>query len=169
MPSDAGTRTSPRRTGPCARASAGSRGFSLLDVVAALAIVALLACIALPSYRAQLMRANRAAARAALMALAAEQEKFYVECHAYATSLDGSATSTCGTSTLGFPASAGDGSYRLTITGADASGWTAVAEVVPGSPQEDDRRCRSLQIDEVGARTATDASGDASGAECWSR
>ncbi|MFO1393161.1 MAG: type IV pilin protein [Steroidobacteraceae bacterium] len=169
MPSDISARTSLWRTRLHEPAQAGGGGFSLLDVVAAMAIVALLACIALPSYRAQMMRANRAAARAALMSLAAEQEKFYVECHAYATSLDGSAASTCGTSTLGFPASAGDGTYRLRITGADASGWTAVAEVVPGSRQEDDRRCRALQIDEVGHRTATTASGDASDAECWSR
>lgn len=169
MPSDLGARSSLWRTRLHARARAGGGGFSLLDVLAAMAIAALLACIALPSYRAQMLRANRAAARAALMALAAEQEKFYVECHAYATSLDGSAASTCGTSTLGFPESAGDGTYRLRITEGDASGWTAVAEVVPGSRQEDDRRCRALQFDEVGHRTATTASGGASDAECWSR
>jgi type IV pilus assembly protein PilE len=144
-------------------------GFSLLDVVAALAIVALLTCIALPSYRAQMMRVNRAAARAALMALAAEQEKFYVECRIYATNLDGTAASTCDTSTLGFPADAGDGAYSLRITGADAAGWTAVAEVVPGSRQDADRRCHALRIDGIGARTATTAGGDANDAECWSR
>lgn len=169
MLSDAGARTSPWCTSWCEPATPAAGGFSLLDVLAALAIVALLACIALPTYRDQVMRVHRAAARAALMSLAAEQEKFYVECHAYATNLDGSAASTCGTSTLGFPADAGDGTYSLRITGADSASWTAVAEVVPGSRQDADRRCHALRIDGIGARTATTAGGDANDAECWSR
>ena len=52
-----------------------SRGFTLVDVLAACTVVALVASIALPSYLGQLARARRMDATAALQRLQAAEER----------------------------------------------------------------------------------------------
>ncbi len=151
---------------PPARARAG---FTLLDLVAALAIVALLACLAVPSYRGYLLRAHRSEARAALLALAAAEESFHTTCNAYAASLDDSTESSCGASSLRFPGIAGQGAYLLEVTSADTATWSAIATAIAGGPQQADTRCRTLGLTSTGNRTASAADGAANHAECWSR
>lgn len=159
---------------PAGPASAGRRvgsatGFSLLDLVAALAIAVLLACIAVPGYRAELTRTRRAEARLALLSLAAAEESFHADCNAYAAILDDSTESSCAESSLRFPAIAGQGAYALEVTSADTAAWAAVATAIAGGPQQDDARCRTLGLTSTGNRTARTADGAASHAECWTR
>ena len=71
-----------------AHRSRGPRGVSLIELLAVLLAIGILAGIAVPAYRAQLLRTNRTEGRAALLALAVAQEKFYLECHRYAMELD---------------------------------------------------------------------------------
>lgn len=145
------------------------RGYTLIDVVAALAIAGLLAAIAMPSYRSEVVRAGRADARAALLNLATSQEKFFIECHRYAATLADSSASSCALARLQFPTSVGQGSYRLTVLAADANGWAATATVVPGGPQAADTRCNVLELTATGVMTATAVDGSASDHECWRR
>jgi type IV pilus assembly protein PilE len=144
-------------------------GLTLVDLVAALAIVALLACIAVPGYRAELVRTRRADARAALLSLAVAEEGFHTSCNAYASVLDNTTDSSCDTSSLRFPAIAGQGAYSLVVTSADAANWAAVATARAGGPQQADTRCRTLGLTSTGNRTATTAGGAANHAECWTR
>jgi type IV pilus assembly protein PilE len=144
-------------------------GFTLMDLLAALAIASLLACVAVPSYRAQVIRAHRSDARAALLSLAAAEESFNASCNAYAAILDDSRESSCSTSSLQFPASAGHGSYELEVTTSDATGWSAAATAVAGSPQDADERCRVLRLTSAGHRSASRADGSANDEECWAR
>lgn len=144
-------------------------GFTLVDLVAALTIVALLACVAVPSYRTYLLRAHRSDARAALLALAAAEESFHTTCNAYAAILDDSTESSCGTSSLRFPGIAGQGAYSLEVTSADAATWSAAATAIAGGPQQADTRCRTLGLTSMGNRTASTADGAANHAECWTR
>ncbi|MGH8659997.1 MAG: type IV pilin protein [Gammaproteobacteria bacterium] len=74
---------------PLAHICYGNRrpaGFSLLEVVIAIAIVAILASIAIPSYRDYIKRGKRAAAQSVLMDLAARQQAFLLDKRRYATS-----------------------------------------------------------------------------------
>ncbi len=144
-------------------------GFTLVDLVAALAIVALLACVAVPGYRAYLLRAHRSEARAALLALAAAQESFHTSCNAYAAALDASTESSCEASSLKFSGTAGQDAYLLDVTSADASTWAAVATAIDEGPQQADTRCHTLGLTSTGNRTASTADGTANHAECWSR
>jgi type IV pilus assembly protein PilE len=59
-------------------------GFSLIEVLIALAIVGLLSAIALPNYTAHVVRARRAEARAALSDVVQQQERFYAANRRYA-------------------------------------------------------------------------------------
>lgn len=60
-------------------------GFTLIELMVAVAIVAILAAIALPSYQQYVIRANRAAAKEAMMDIANRQQQFLVANRAYAT------------------------------------------------------------------------------------
>jgi type IV pilus assembly protein PilE len=145
------------------------RGATLLELLVALVIVALLASLAVPAYRRYVLQANRADGRAALLALAAAQEKLYLTCNEYSTSLDDSRATSCSPLNLRFPTRSERGFYALTVTSADALSWTATAVVSNGSPQASDSRCRVLQLDSTGRRTATAADGTPGDASCWGR
>lgn len=59
------------------------RGVSLIELVVALAIVAVLAAIAYPTYRAHALRTHRVAATACLHELALQMERRYASAMAY--------------------------------------------------------------------------------------
>ena len=144
-----------------------SRGHTLADLLVALAIVALLATVAVPSYRAQLERARRSEARAALLAIAAAQEAHYLECRNYASTLDAGSAPSCDPSRLRLPDTAADGAYAVEITDADARGWSALATAQASGVQGRDRHCREIGLDSAGHRTARDADGRSTDADCW--
>jgi type IV pilus assembly protein PilE len=144
-----------------------SHGHTLADLLVALAIVALLATVAVPSYRAQLERGRRAEARAALLAIAAAQEAHYLECRRYASSLDAGSAPSCDPPRLRLPATTADGAYSIEVIDADASGWSARATARPSGLQARDRRCREIGLDSAGHRTARDADGLSTDRECW--
>lgn len=61
-------------------------GFTLIELMIVVAIIALLAGIAWPSYREHIKSANRADAQGALMGLAQAMEKYFTENGTYAGS-----------------------------------------------------------------------------------
>ncbi len=69
-----------------------SGGFTLIEVMITVAIVAILASIALPSYRQYVIRAKRSAAQAQMMDIANRQQQFLIANRKYAdtTALTGS-------------------------------------------------------------------------------
>ena len=144
-----------------------SRGHTLADLLVALAIVALLATIAVPSYRGQLERARRSEARAALLAIAAAQETHYLECRRYASELDADSAPSCDPSRLRLPVATPDGAYTVAITSADTDGWSAQATARPAGSQARDSSCREIALDSAGHRTARDTEGRSTDAECW--
>ena len=90
---------------------------------------------------------NRTEGRAALLALATAQEKFYLQCNTYATAGSHPAESQSGEWRNRQPEFPYDGvSAGITIiavTGADATGWTAEVAPAAESPQLEGRRSAS--------------------------
>jgi type IV pilus assembly protein PilE len=60
------------------------KGFTLIELMITIVIVAILASIAIPSYRQYVIRGNRTAAQAVMMELATRQQQFFVANRVYA-------------------------------------------------------------------------------------
>jgi type IV pilus assembly protein PilE len=125
-----------------------NRGVTLIELVVVVAIVALLASIAVPSYRQYVLRSNRAEAKAALLNVASAQEKFYLQNNTYTSELTDAPPSG-----LGLGSTTQTGLYTIEVDGADDEGYTATATAT--GPQAQDSNCAELSIDQIGTRTAT--------------
>jgi type IV pilus assembly protein PilE len=128
---------------------------TLIELMVVVVIVAVLASIALPSYRQFVLRSHRTEATAALLALAAAQEKFYLQNDTYTDELTDAPPGG-----LGLQATTENGFYTIEIDAADATGFTATAAAAGG--QTDDDHCAEFSIDQAGSKSATHA-------DCWSR
>jgi len=145
-------------------APARARGFSMIELMIVVAIVALLAAIAYPSYRDQVRRSNRTEGQALLLDAAAKQERFFSENNSY--------TATVGAGGLGLSTTSENGYYTLAIAAATAGCPIAtcfVAQVTPaaGGGQTDDTTCAVMSISQTGAKAATDTGGSDTRTLCW--
>jgi type IV pilus assembly protein PilE len=59
------------------------RGFTLIEVVVTMAIIAILAAVAYPSYHSYVAQGNRAEGRAAVMQMLLDQERYYTQMNTY--------------------------------------------------------------------------------------
>lgn len=136
----------------------GHTGFTLIELLVSIALVGILLSLALPSYSRHVVRSSRAAAQAELLALAALQEKIYLNSGAYAYSVslpyNGTASSTSGLGKT--TAKTQDAKYSLSLDIQAASQtYTLTATPMTGSIQADDG---ILSIDQSGKRLWGDAS-----------
>jgi type IV pilus assembly protein PilE len=139
-------------------------GFTLTELLVTVAIVATIAAVAVPSYRQYVLRANRTDATAALLRLAGNQERFYLQNNTYASN-----------DLMDDPQPAGlgiDGTerglYALEIDSEDLlAGYTATATAVAGESQASDEDCASFSITAQGLRSATDSGGGDNTETCW--
>lgn len=133
-------------------------GFTLFELLITLAIIALLACLAYPSYSHHLTKVHRAQVGVTLHDIAGRMEQFYVQQNSYVgASLD----------SLGIDATAASSSYgnyyRIAI---NATNDAYTLSAVPyGKQAQDDVLCGTLSLDQDGKRSI---SGAGSLASCWS-
>lgn len=120
------------------------RGFTLLELVIALAVVALLAAVALPAYQDSVMRSRRADARTALSTLLQAQERARANCATYATALAGA--DDCAATAVGHPGASAAGLYTLSVSEASASGFVAVVRPRAGTSQARDATCAQMRL-----------------------
>ena len=137
-------------------------GFTLIELVIALAIVAITTSIAASSYRTYLRRGHRSEAVQALLAAAVEQEKFHLANGRYGDRLDAAAGEE--PPGLSVASRTPGGHYVLAVPTATAAEYRVVATATGGGG---DPGCSSLSIDESGRRAAADARGSDSTARCW--
>ncbi len=140
-------------------------GFTLIEVMVTLVIVAITASYALASYRRQLLRSYRLEAVQGLLAAAAEQEKFHLAQGRYGDRLD-SATNDEPPG-LPVPSITPHRRYQMAIEFADAAVFRIVATPLANGGQTGDADCRLFSIDESGRRQARDAAGNDSTTRCW--
>lgn len=129
------------------------RGFTLIELMITIAIVAILAAIALPSYDRFVKRTRRADGHELMMRIAAAEERFYTNRNTYS---DDIATD------LGLSDTSEKGHY-VVAAALGAGGQTYVLTATPQNNQSTDK-CANLTINNVGFK---DWSGDDSNGKCW--
>ena len=130
-----------RRTTSDFRATPAPRyaGWSFIEIMVALAIVAILLTLAVPSYRQYLQRGHRAEAVRTLLQVAACQERVRAATGRYDT-------------TRCIVQPQGDG-YRISLEPADVTRslvYQAIATPAHSTPPDD---CGALRIDQAGRRS----------------
>lgn len=142
---------------PRGRIRAATSGFTLAELMIVVAIVAILAAIAIPSYNRYVLRANRSAAEDVMMSMASAQERFMIDSRQYTT-----ANSDLGYGTLPDTVSPNYGIAMTTSVG-PPPGFTITATPVAGSNQANDTDCNVLTLDSNGNKSANGTST----ARCW--
>ena len=128
-------------------------GMTLIELMIVVVVLGIIIAIGVPSYRGYIIRANRVDATSALLRLAANQERFYMQNNIYASNAQLAAALPAG---LGIPAT-DHGYYDLAIAAAGGGltvGYTASAAVVNGESQGSDTDCWVFTVNEMGLRTA---------------
>jgi type IV pilus assembly protein PilE len=126
-----------------------NRGFTLIELMMVLAVIAILSAISYPSYQRHIIRGNREAAKAELVQMSAQQEKIYLNSDAYTGSITAGYT---GIATGGLGRTNGmtsNSKYTLNLTTA-AQSYTITATPVIGTIQAGDG---ILTISSDGSRT----------------
>ena len=135
---------------------ARNHGVTLLELMIVVAVVAILAGIAYPNYRAHVMRSNRSEARTALMQAAQSMEQCYTHRRSYLNcpSVKAGATST--------------GLYSISFAVADITDhtFTLTAKPTPLKGQAADAECAQFQITNVRTSAAKADMTDNS-TTCW--
>jgi type IV pilus assembly protein PilE len=132
------------------------RGITLIELMIVIVVIGIMAAIAYPNYREFVARANRNEAKAALLRIATNQERFYLQNNSY----------TCDMTRLGFPVAntfvTDSQTYTVDVTACDSNNFTAQAVYnIPGDPEAG--KCGTFLID---GRNVKQSLPDTN---CWTR
>lgn len=146
---------------------AENRGFSLLELMIAVAIVGILAAIALPTYGNYVLRSNRTVGKTVIMRIVGQQESYYSDRKQYAAALNNLSPEYAGATVYVTPdgatqaANTSDTVYSVTLSAATATSFTVQA--TPVNRQTKDTKCGTLTYSNTGTKTASGPDG----AACW--
>jgi type IV pilus assembly protein PilE len=134
-----------------------NRGFSLIELMITVGIVAILAAIAIPSYSAYTHRTNRTDATRTLTFDAQALERCYSQNFSY---------SPCAGVTIG-TSSSPQGYYSVVVTvQANPAAFSLTATAVK-APQTSDSDCHIFTLDSTGTQGATNSSNAPNAQTCW--
>jgi len=136
-----------------------SRGFTLIELMITIAVVAILAAIVIPSYNAQMRKTRRSDAQTTLLQIAQELERCRSDTNAYN---DAACTD--------YKTAAVDSSkkyYNVQATVQSALSFTITAKPKTGTPQAADTHCAVFSVDQTGLKAAQDDTATDTSADCW--
>lgn len=125
-------------------------GFTLIEVMVTVVIIAILAAVAIPAYTEFLRSADRTEAKAVLLENVLSMEQGFTLNNTYGTAVRD----------LPFPVSPKTGKvkYNLTMRAVTATSYTLIA-----TPVDAGAKCGVFSIDNTGLRTVTQGTV----ADCW--
>ena len=147
------------------------RGFSLIELMIAVAILAIIVSVALPSFMDSIRKGRRAEGIGAIAAVQQAQERWRGANTAYTNNLSEAANGT--PPGLGIPLTTANGRYTLNLNGTATFTAYVITATAAGS-QADDTRCAVMAARQVGGQlsygssaTSTVDWADANG--CWAK
>jgi type IV pilus assembly protein PilE len=141
------------------------RGFTLIELMIVIMIIALLAALGYPSYGAYVTKSRRQAARNVLYQIADRQEQFFLDNKVYAANLTamGFTANTIGVDQSGQITTSSDADRTYNVDLANTTATTYTVRSVPQLIQaKNDTDCMTLTLTHTGVRAQTGASPD-----CW--
>lgn len=130
-------------------------GFTLIELMIVVAVIAILSAIAFPSYQNHIVKTRRSAAAACLSEMAHYMERYYTTKLTY---VDASPPAgTCSNELGGF--------YTFGIDGSSGSKTYTLKATAEGAQKAADKKCGDLSITQAGVRSVS-VSG-ASVKDCW--
>lgn len=137
-------------------------GFTLVELMIVVVIIAVLAAVAIPSYQDSMRKSRRADAQGALQQLRQAMERHYTKTYSYQGAAAGGAdTGSPQIFATQSPVEGGTAFYQLTISAAANNTFTLTATPVAATGQNQDL-CGTLTLTNTGVRTSSGA-----GTRCW--
>ncbi|MFY8273113.1 type IV pilin protein [Pseudoalteromonas sp. SSDWG2] len=130
------------------------KGFTLIELMIAVAIVGILASIAYPSYQNFVIKSARSEAMSAVLDAASKQEQYFADNRQYTATI----------ADLGLSTASESGLYTLSAT-VNGQSFTITATPASGVVTKD-TECTSFTVNEIGVKGST---GSASTDTCWKR
>ncbi len=141
-------------------------GFTLIELMIVVVIVAVLLIVAIPTYLNQMRESRRTEARNYLVELASREERYYATQNAYT-----STASNLGYAGFGPGNPVGSGYYYISVTVPDpnitAPSYLLTATPVAGKGQDKDSYCASFTVESNGKRTALNSASADDSSYCW--
>ncbi|WP_305909805.1 type IV pilin protein [Methylomarinum sp. Ch1-1] len=129
-----------------------NNGFTLIELMITVTILAILAAIAYPAYNDYIVKSRRSDAKSAILKMQLAEEKWRANNPSYTATL----------SDLNYPNSySPDGYYELAISNNTANTYTITATPVSGGLQAGDSDCASMSMDQNGTKASSPSSA------CW--
>ncbi len=131
------------------------QGMTLMELMIVVVIIGIMAAVAYPNYRDFAARAKRNEAKTALLKIATQQERFYLNNNTFTLDM----------TQLGFSGASmvisDSKSYTIDVTTADPNNFTAIATY--NNVDAELGKCATFEIDGRGARTSLPDT------DCWTR
>lgn len=147
-----------------------ARGFTLIEMMIVVVLVAILAGVALPSLLEAIRKNRRSEAISAINAVQQAQERWRSSNASYASDLTSAAPAG-----LGIPATTSSGYYTLSLGSVTATGYTITATANSGTTQANDGDCAQLRVRADGGNlyygfaSLAGSFSEAVRNRCWSR
>lgn len=119
------------------------RGVSLLELMIAVTVISMLAAMAYPSYREYLDRAGRSEAKALLLEIAMNQERFYLTANRFGSLME-----------LGYadPLVSDSGDYTISMRAHSTLRFIVTADYNRAGDER--ARCTSFSVNNLGEKTS---------------
>ncbi|WP_293761982.1 type IV pilin protein [uncultured Aquitalea sp.] len=143
-------------------------GFSLIELMIAVAIIGILAGVALPAYTQFVQKGNRVLAKNAVLDLAAREENYYALNNVFTANL-----SSLGLAQAASVSVPGNGQNLYTLNVSSVSNGSPPSYVIRAVPVKGGAQaadvCQTFQLDSLGSKSNVDAAGNAvtNSADCW--